>query len=137
MSPEIRIILIIFLFQIVEARNNPLIEINDINLIQIHKPSFIDPQSGTGYLLDSKIQGTKAIFLSSPILQILYYSIEDLDKMIHVIQMDFSSSPPIILSSFLKLSSYISFSFKGSILFSSKILNVDPLILYINYCKIN
>ena len=136
MSPEIRIILIIFLFQIVEARNNPLIDINYMDLIQIHKTSFIDPKNGTEFLLDSKIQGTKAIFLSSPLLQIVYNSIEELDKMIHLIQMDFSSSPPIILNAFLKLSSYISFSLEGNLLYSSKILNVDPLILYINYCKI-
>ena len=102
----------------------------------IQRASFVDPHNGTNFLLDSKIQETKMAFLSSNILQANYYPNTVEDKMLHLKILDFSNSFTILFNNFFKISSIPLLNTQSCRIYTSKILNVDPLILYINYSQI-
>ena len=128
--------LILLLLGIFVDRNKCLISPNiSISSKQkfVQEANFSDPKNGTGFLLDSKIQDGKAIFLSSTLIEYQYYSKDEQDKILHVLVLDCSKPYPIIFNDYLRLSTYISFSNIWNLFYFGKILSVDPLILYINY----
>ena len=127
------VLILLFLCCRTENKNfgNSIIQITKNAFIDIQKAQILPSYYGTNYLMDSKLEGTKIAFLSSPILE-NYYDIQYADKIIHLIKLDMSSSQIILFNDFLKFSQYQPSNSICDWLCISKILNVDPLIIYIN-----
>jgi len=128
------ILMLLFLICLTENKNfkNSIVQVSKISLEEIQQ-ALLQPSSyRIKHLLDSKIEGTKIAFLSSTLLEAPY--INKVDQIIHLIKLDLSSPQFTIFNNFLEISPYNSFTSNQKGFWISKILSVNPLIIYINSC---
>ena len=109
---------------------NEIVQITGEPLMDIQYSNIQASCYKINHLLDSKIEGMKIVFLSTTLLEERYNS--DQDHIIHLAILDLASSQRILYNDFLKISLYHPFSTLTNAFYISKILAVDPLIIYIN-----
>ena len=109
---------------------NMMIKIAKDIKTEIQKASNQSVKSISNYLLDSKISESKIVFLSSPFLE-QCFPLDQIDQIIHLTILDLGRSKTLIFNDFLTISPFHPYS-SGTCFFISKILNVNPLIIYIN-----
>ena len=131
MAKIICILLLLIYLTLNKKFVNSIIQITNNSLNEIHNANILPNNYGINHFLDSKIEGTQIAFLSPTLLEI-YYSSSIEDQLIHLIKLDFSSSQPIIYNDFLKISLYHPYGSPSDVFYISKILSVNPLIIYIN-----
>ena len=135
MAKIIFILLLLCNFTVNKNFGNSIVQISKNPLIEIHKANMLPNNYAINYLLDSKIERTQIVFLSSTHLHEFYNS--ELDQMIHLMKLDLSSSQLIKYNDFLTISPYHPFSNTANLFYISKIISVNPLIIYLNICNIN
>ena len=85
-------------------------------------------------LLDFKINNTKAAFLSTN--NINNYVFQNYDLLLHLVTMDLTDIPKIIINKFIQLSQKLN-SANPYYFWHSKILSVDPLTIAFDQGKLN
>ena len=128
-----RIIFVILLFVRLRGKTtigNSEIEIDRGGFKDFQETKISESNYSIDILLDSKVDKTKIVFLSST--YVIYNFTSNEDKIIHLMILDLKNPNNILFNGFLQFSSYIPISASSNTFYLAKIVCINPLIIYIN-----